>query len=100
MVLFHDDIGHRSQKVRIVIAEKGITCNLEVLSKDDLPKEILEINPDGHLPLLVDRELSLYHSGLIVEYLDEMLHHTQIEVLTPQMGITVCRENLKGHRYR
>ena len=35
MVLFHDDIGHRSQKVRIVIAEKGITCNLEVLSKDD-----------------------------------------------------------------
>ena len=55
MVLFHDDIGHRSQKVRIVIAEKGITCNLEVLSKDDLPKEILEINPDGHLPLLVDR---------------------------------------------
>ena len=63
MVLFHDDIGHRSQKVRIVIAEKGITCNLEVLSKDDLPKEILEINPDGHLPLLVDRELSLYHSG-------------------------------------
>ena len=56
MVLFHDDIGHRSQKVRIVIAEKGITCNLEVLSKDDLPKEILEINPDCHLPLLVDRE--------------------------------------------
>ena len=75
MVLFHDDIGHRSQKVRIVIAEKGITCNLEVLSKDDLPKEILEINPDGHLPLLVDRELSLYHSGLIVEYLDERFPH-------------------------
>ena len=47
MVLFHDDIGHRSQKVRIVISEKGISCNLEVLSKDDLPKEILEINPDG-----------------------------------------------------
>ena len=33
MVLFHDDIGHRSQKVRIVIAEKGITCNLEVLNE-------------------------------------------------------------------
>ena len=46
MVLFHDDIGHRSQKVRIVISEKGISCNLEVLNKDDLPKEILEINPE------------------------------------------------------
>ena len=49
MVLFHDDIGHRSQKVRIVIAEKGISCNLEVLTKDDLPKEILEINPDHNI---------------------------------------------------
>lgn len=83
MVLFHDDIGHRSQKVRIVIAEKGITCNLEVLSKDDLPKEILEINPDGHLPLLVDRELSLYHSGLIVEYLDERFPHPPLMPVDP-----------------
>ena len=83
MVLFHDDIGHRSQKVRIVIAEKGITCNLEVLSKDDLPKEILEINPDGHLPLLVDRELSLYHSGLIVEYLDERFPHPPLLPVYP-----------------
>ena len=83
MVLFHDDIGHRSQKVRIVIAEKGITCNLEVLKKDDLPKEILEINPDGHLPLLVDRELSLYHSGLIVEYLDERFPHPPLLPVYP-----------------
>ena len=55
MVLFHDDIGHRSQKVRIVIAEKGISCNLEVLSKDDLPKEILEINIEKRRFLLAIR---------------------------------------------
>ena len=54
MVLFHDAIGHRSQKVRIVIAEKGITCNLEILNNDDLQKEILEIIPEGHLHVLVD----------------------------------------------
>ena len=90
MVLFHDDIGHRSQKVRIVIAEKGITCNLEVLSKDDLPKEILEINPDGHLPLLLDRELSLYHSGLIVEYLDERFPHPPLLPVYP-----VLRANIR-----
>ena len=91
MVLFHDDIGHRSQKVRIVIAEKGITCNLEVLSRDDLPKEILEINPDGHLPLLVDRELSLYHSGLIVEYLDERFPHPPLLPVYP-VARANCRE--------
>ena len=91
MVLFHDDIGHRSQKVRIVIAEKGITCNLEVLSNDDLPKEILEINPNGHLPLLVDRELSLYHSGLIVEYLDERFPHPPLLPVYP-VARANCRE--------
>ena len=83
MVLFHDAIGHRSQKGRIVSAEKGITCTLELLNKDALPKEILEINPEGHLPLLVDRELSLYHSGLIVEYLDERFPHPPLLPVYP-----------------
>ena len=95
MVLFHDAIGHRSQKVRIVIAEKGITCNLEILNKDDLPKEILEINPEGHLPLLVDRELSLYHSGLIVEYLDERFPHPP---LLPVYPVARAQTRLILHR--
>ena len=43
----------------------------------------MEINPDGHLPLLVDRELSLYHSGLIVEYLDERFPHPPLLPVYP-----------------
>ena len=75
MVLFHDEIGHRSQKVRIIIQEKEISCDLESLDKNAIPKEILDVNPDGSLPLLIDRELSLYNSALIVEYLDERFPH-------------------------
>ena len=83
MVLFHDENGHRSQRVRIVLLEKGISCDLEPLTEEDIPKEILELNPDGHLPFLVDRELSLYHSELIVEYLDERFPHPPLLPVYP-----------------
>ena len=83
MVLFHDEIGHRSQKVRIIIQEKEISCDLESLNKSAIPKEILDVNPDGSLPLLIDRELSLYNSALIVEYLDERFPHPPLLPVYP-----------------
>ena len=80
MVLFHNEIGHQSHKVRIVLSEKGITADLEALDPENLPKEILEVNPKGFLPLLIDRELALYKSQLIVEYLDERFPHPLLPV--------------------
>ena len=83
MVLFHDEIGHRSHKVRIILEEKEISCDLEALDSLNLPKEILDVNPDGSLPLLIDRELSLYNSALIVEYLDERFPHPPLLPVYP-----------------
>ena len=83
MVLFHDEIGHRSQKVRIILQEKEISCDLEALDSYNVPKEILDVNPDGSLPLLIDRELSLYNSALIVEYLDERFPHPPLLPVYP-----------------
>ena len=83
MVLFHDEMGHRSQKVRIVLSEKGIACDFEPIDASKVPSEIMEVNPSGSLPLLIDRELSLYHSGLIVEYLDERFPHPPLLPVYP-----------------
>lgn len=83
MVLFHNEIGHRSHKVRIILQEKEISCDLEALDNYNLPKEILDVNPDGSLPLLIDRELSLYNSSLIVEYLDERFPHPPLLPVYP-----------------
>ena len=91
MVLFHDEIGHRSQKVRIIIQEKEISCDLESLDRSAIPKEILDVNPDGSLPLLIDRELSLYNSALIVEYLDERFPHPPLLPVYP-VSRASCRE--------
>ena len=90
MVLFHNEIGHQSHKVRIVLSEKGITADLEPLDPENLPKEILEVNPKGFLPLLIDRELALYKSQLIVEYLDERFPHPPLLPVYP-----VARANIR-----
>lgn len=91
MVLFHNEIGHRSHKVRIILQEKEISCDLEALDNYNLPKEILDVNPDGSLPLLIDRELSLYNSSLIVEYLDERFPHPPLLPVYP-VARANCRE--------
>ena len=95
MVLFHDEIGHQSHKVRIVLSEKGISADLEALDPENLPKEILEVNPKGFLPLLLDRELALYKSQLIVEYLDERFPHPP---LLPVYPVSRAQTRLILHR--
>ena len=95
MVLFQNEMGHRSQKIRMVLSEKGIACDFESLNPDNLPTEILEVNPAGSLPLLIDRELSLYHSGLIVEYLDERFPHPP---LLPVYPVARAQTRLILHR--
>ena len=95
MVLFHDEIGHQSHKVRIVLSEKGISADLEALDPENLPKEILEVNPKGFLPLLLDRDLALYKSQLIVEYLDERFPHPP---LLPVYPVSRAQTRLILHR--
>ena len=95
MILFHNEIGHQSHKVRIVLSEKGITADLEPLDPENLPKEILEVNPKGFLPLLIDRELALYKSQLIVDYLDERFPHPP---LLPVYPVARAQTRLILHR--
>ena len=95
MVLFQNEIGHRSQKIRMVLSEKGIACDFESLDPNNIPSEILDVNPSGNLPLLIDRELSLYHSGLIVEYLDERFPHPP---LLPVYPVARAQTRLILHR--
>ena len=60
---------------RIVLCEKEIECDVKLIdNKKDL--EILDqLNPYGESPVLVDRDLVLYGSHIIAEYLDDRLPH-------------------------
>ena len=83
MTLFSkaDDVW--SHRTRIVLAEKGI--HVEAIDVDDghLPEDLLDLNPYHSVPTLVDRDLVLYDSRVIMEYLDERFPHPPLMPVDP-----------------
>lgn len=83
MTLMSDPVSHYSHRVRIVLAEKGVTCNIVDTDSKALPKDLVEVNPYGTLPTLLDRDLVLYESKVIMEYLDERFPHPPLLPVYP-----------------
>jgi RNA polymerase-associated protein len=83
MTLFSDPVCHYSHRVRIVLAEKGISVDVEDVDPLSVPAEVLEFNPYGTLPTLVDRDLALYESKVMMEYLDERFPHPPLLPVYP-----------------
>ncbi len=83
MSLLSDPLSHYCHRVRIVLAEKGVTCNLVDTKENELPEELLDSNPYGNLPTLLDRDLVLYESKVIMEYLDERFPHPPLLPVYP-----------------
>src|SRR5690606_36698303 len=75
MTLFSRPTDPHSHRVRLVLAEKGITYDVVEIEGDDLPEDLLDLNPYNTVPTLVDRELVLYDVRTIMEYLDERFPH-------------------------
>ena len=60
-----------SRKVRIVLAEKRIDYDFVIDSPGEAATHVPEFNPLGKIPVLVlDDDIALYDSRVIVEYLD------------------------------
>ena len=95
MTLFSDPGSHYSHRVRIVLAEKGVTVDIEDIDSKSVTQEILEANPYGTLPTLVDRDLALYESKVIMEYLDERFPHPP---LLPVYPVARAQSRLWIHR--
>jgi RNA polymerase-associated protein len=83
MTLFSDASDHYSHRLRIVLAEKGVTVDLFDVDPREYPAELAELNPYCSLPVLVDRELVLYESRVIMEYLDERYPHPPLMPVYP-----------------
>ncbi|CAJ0993381.1 stringent starvation protein SspA [Pantoea sp. Nvir] len=83
MTLFSSPTDIFSHHVRIVLAEKGVSVEIEQVTMDNLPRDLIELNPYRTLPTLVDRELTLYESRIIMEYLDERFPHPPLMPVYP-----------------
>ncbi len=83
MILFSDPRDHYSHRVRMVLAEKGVTVELSDSSVTEISKEMFDLNPYGSLPTLADRDLVLYEANVIMEYLDERYPHPPLLPVYP-----------------
>ncbi len=83
MTLLSDATGPQSHRVRMVLAEKGITVEIVNIDPGDLPEDLIDLNPYQSVPTLVDRELVLYDPQVIMEYLDERFPHPPLMPVDP-----------------
>lgn len=72
-----------SHRVRIVLAEKGVSYEVINSEARGRPEDLLELNPYGTVPTLIDRELALYEPNIISEYLDERFPHPPLMPVYP-----------------
>ncbi len=72
-----------SHRTRIVIKEKEISAEIHEVDLSNIPEEIKVISPYDQYPTLVDRELVLQNSRVIIEYLDERFPHPPLLPVDP-----------------
>ena len=102
MGLYSGNTCIRSHQVRIVLAEKGILTEINNVEGSDVPEDLMALNPYVSLPTLIDRELVLYDSRVIVEYLDERYPHPPLLPVSPveraklRLGLATLERDIVG----
>lgn len=79
----------------MVLAEKGIAVEVVDVDAQALPGEVLDANPYATVPTFIDRDLRLYESRIIMEYLDERFPHPPLLPVDP-----VSRASARLFMYR
>ncbi|VAW85140.1 Stringent starvation protein A [hydrothermal vent metagenome] len=95
MTLYSEADCPLSHRVRIVLEEKSITADVISVDKNNLPEDLIDLNPYSSVPTLVDRDLVLYNSQIIVEYLDERYPHPPLMPVDP---VSRARSRMMLHR--
>jgi RNA polymerase-associated protein len=83
MTLYAGTTDPYSHRTRIVLFEKDVECQLIDVDVTKKPRELADLNPYNQVPTLVDRDLVLYESNIINEYLDERLPHPPLMPVDP-----------------
>lgn len=76
-----DDI--QCHRIRLVLAAKGVSYERVEVDPAKPPEDLLDLNPYGTTPTLVDRELTLYDTAVVSEYLDERYPHPPLMPIDP-----------------
>jgi len=83
LTLFTASDNVQCHRVRMVLAAKGVGYDRVEEALDKPSEELLQFNPYGDVPTLLDRDLVLYQPALICEYLDERYPHPPLMPVDP-----------------
>ena len=83
MTLFSGPIDLYSHQVRLVLSEKSIAADIIDVDPAHKPEDLVDLNPYNSLPTLVDRDLVLYESDIVMEYIDERFPHPPLLPVYP-----------------
>ncbi len=78
MVLYSGTTCPFSQRCRFVLFEKGMDFEIRDVDLFNKPEDVAVMNPYRQVPILVERDLILYESNIINEYIDERFPHPQL----------------------
>ncbi len=83
MTLYTNKLCPSCHRARLVLAEKGISADMVEVDPNHPQEDLYELNPYGTVPMLVDRDLVLYESSVILEYLEERFPHPPLMPVYP-----------------
>lgn len=85
-----------SHRCRIVLHEKDMDFQVIDVDPNNKPEDLAVISPYGRVPVLIERDLVLYESNIINEYIDDRFPHPQLMPAEPVMR---ARARLLLHRF-
>ena len=74
-----------SHRCRIVLREKDMDFQVIDVDPNNRSEDLAVMSPDGKAPVLVERDLVLYESNIINEYIDDRFPHPQLMPADPVM---------------
>jgi len=85
MTLYSGTTDPFSQRCRNVLYEKGMDFQIIDVDMYNKPEDLAVMNPYNQVPVLVERDLVLYESNIINEYIDDRFPHPQLMPADPVM---------------
>lgn len=95
MTLYSTPLCIESHCTRIVLQEKGIAAEIHYIDLSNPPEDLVELNPYGSTPTMIDRDLVLFSAPIIMEYLDERFPHPPLHPMDP---VSRARARMVVHR--
>ncbi len=88
LTLYHGTTSVCSQKVRVALAEIGLDYAsklIDLQKGEQFAPDYTRLNPSAVVPTLVDGDLVVVESSLIIEYLDKRYNHSRLMPQDPAL---------------